>query len=203
MVTWASVRMALILSIINRWETRQIDFVMAYPHTDMECDLYIKLPAGAETIDELGDGFVLKLKKNIYEQKQARRVWHEHLKAALEDIGFTASKIDECVFYKVTTMFLCYVDDGIFAGPSREEIEDVIEQLRMRGFKVEDKGTMQDYLGINIEYLPGDKIRLTQPQIIDSILEEVPIAKHLKDKNTPSAVSKPLIRDKRLKKFNH
>eukprot|EP00957_Ditylum_brightwellii_P058553 4440384-Ditylum_brightwellii.AAC.1 len=27
-VTWASVRMALILSIINCWETRQIDFVM-------------------------------------------------------------------------------------------------------------------------------------------------------------------------------
>eukprot|EP00957_Ditylum_brightwellii_P100697 7673763-Ditylum_brightwellii.AAC.1 len=100
-------------------------------------------------------------------------------------------------------MFLCFVDDGIFAGPYREEIEDTIKQLRKQGFKVEDKGNMQDYFGINIEYLPGNKIRLTQPQIIDFILEEVPISKHLKDKNTPSAVSKPLIHDKRLKKVNH
>eukprot|EP00957_Ditylum_brightwellii_P122592 9348623-Ditylum_brightwellii.AAC.1 len=48
-VTWASVRMALILSIINHWKTCQIDFVMAYPHTNIECDLYMKLPAGVET----------------------------------------------------------------------------------------------------------------------------------------------------------
>eukprot|EP00957_Ditylum_brightwellii_P153241 11663154-Ditylum_brightwellii.AAC.1 len=87
--------MALILLIISCWETRQIDFVMANPHADIECDLYMKLPAGVETIDELGDDFVLKLKKNFYGQKQAGRVWHEHLKAALEDIGFTTSKIDE------------------------------------------------------------------------------------------------------------
>eukprot|EP00957_Ditylum_brightwellii_P049496 3754329-Ditylum_brightwellii.AAC.1 len=105
-------------------------------------------------IDGLGDGFVLKLMKNIYGQKQAGRVWHEHLKAALEDIGFTALKINEFVFYKGTIMFLCYVNDSIFSGPSSEEIDDAIEQLRKRGFKMEDKGTMQDYIGINIEYLP-------------------------------------------------
>eukprot|EP00957_Ditylum_brightwellii_P143454 10929011-Ditylum_brightwellii.AAC.1 len=107
------------------------------------------------------------------------------------------------MFYKGMTMFLCYVNDGIFAGPSSEEIDDAIEQLRKQDFKAEDKGTMQDYLGINIKFLLDGKIRLTQPQIINSILEEVPIAKHLKDKNTPSVVSEPLVCDKRLKKFNH
>eukprot|EP00957_Ditylum_brightwellii_P069900 5308300-Ditylum_brightwellii.AAC.1 len=100
-------------------------------------------------------------------------------------------------------MFLCYVDDGIFAVPSSKEIDDAIEQLRKQDFKVEDKGTMQDYMGINIKFLPDGKIRLTQPQIINFILEEVPIAKHLKDKNTPSTVSKPLICNERQTKFNH
>eukprot|EP00957_Ditylum_brightwellii_P149388 11378218-Ditylum_brightwellii.AAC.1 len=79
-------------------------------------------------------------------------------------------------------MFLCYVNDGIFAGPSSEEINGTIKQLRKQYFKVEDKGTMQDYLGINIKFLPDGKIRLAQPQIIDSIFEEVLIVKHLKDK---------------------
>eukprot|EP00957_Ditylum_brightwellii_P064410 4888523-Ditylum_brightwellii.AAC.1 len=164
--------MLLILSIINQWVTCQIDFVMTYPRADIECNLYMKLSVGVEAVDDSGDGFVLKLKKNIYGQKQAGRVWHEHLKAALENIGFTVSKIDECVFYKGTTMSLCYVDDGISVGPSSEEIDDAFEQLRKQDFKVEDKGTMQNYLGINIKYLPNKKIRLTQPQIIDSILEE-------------------------------
>eukprot|EP00957_Ditylum_brightwellii_P050348 3818099-Ditylum_brightwellii.AAC.1 len=56
-VTWALVRIVLILLIINRWETCQIDFVIAYPHANIECNLYMKLPTGVETIDELGDGF--------------------------------------------------------------------------------------------------------------------------------------------------
>eukprot|EP00957_Ditylum_brightwellii_P100568 7665954-Ditylum_brightwellii.AAC.2 len=100
----------------------------------------------------------------------------------LEDIGFTASKKNKCVFYKGMIMSLCYVDDGIFPGLSMEEIDDVIEQLRRQDFKVKDKGTMQDYLGINIKFLPDGKIRLTQLHIIDSILEEVSIVNHLKDK---------------------
>eukprot|EP00957_Ditylum_brightwellii_P061659 4678576-Ditylum_brightwellii.AAC.1 len=51
-VTWSSARMAFILSIINQGETCQIDFVMAYPHANTECDLYIKLPFGVEAVDE-------------------------------------------------------------------------------------------------------------------------------------------------------
>eukprot|EP00957_Ditylum_brightwellii_P186393 14191948-Ditylum_brightwellii.AAC.1 len=172
---------------------------MAYLHTNIECDLYMKLPFGVEAVDETENGFVLKLKKNMhrYRQKQARKFWYEHLKAALEDIGFIASKIDECMFCKGTTLFLCYVNDGIFAGPSREEMNGTIKQLRKQYFKVEDKGTMQGYLGINIKFLPDGKITLAQPQIIDSILEEVLIVKYLKDKNTPSVVSKPLICNER------
>eukprot|EP00957_Ditylum_brightwellii_P067470 5121279-Ditylum_brightwellii.AAC.1 len=72
--------MLLILSIIDPWETHQIDFVMVYPHADIECDLYMKLSFGVEVVDKMGDGFELKLKKSIYGQKQAGRVWHEHLK---------------------------------------------------------------------------------------------------------------------------
>eukprot|EP00957_Ditylum_brightwellii_P027581 2084893-Ditylum_brightwellii.AAC.1 len=135
---------------------------MAYPHANIKCNLYMKLLFGVEAVDETGNGFVLKLKKNIYKQKQAGRVWYEHLKAALEHTGFIASKIDECMFYKGTTMFLCCVNDSIFMGPSSEEIDDAIEQLRKQDSKVEDKGTMQDYLGINIKLLLDGKIKFTQ-----------------------------------------
>eukprot|EP00957_Ditylum_brightwellii_P209550 15362232-Ditylum_brightwellii.AAC.1 len=66
--------MALILSLLHEWHTRQIDFMMAYPHADVEHDLYMKLPPGIEASWGDDGEYVLKLSKNIYGQKQAGRV---------------------------------------------------------------------------------------------------------------------------------
>jgi hypothetical protein len=48
-VTWYTVRLLLILSILLGWHTRQIDFVLAYPQADIEYDMYMELPKGIET----------------------------------------------------------------------------------------------------------------------------------------------------------
>jgi Reverse transcriptase (RNA-dependent DNA polymerase) len=45
-IWWATVRLAIILSIIYHWRTRQIDFLLSYPQADVECDLYMKIPRG-------------------------------------------------------------------------------------------------------------------------------------------------------------
>eukprot|EP00957_Ditylum_brightwellii_P170419 12972614-Ditylum_brightwellii.AAC.1 len=62
--------MDLILSLLHGWYTRQIDFVMAYPYADIEHNLYMKLPAGIEANCSDDGEYVLKLRKNIYGQKQ-------------------------------------------------------------------------------------------------------------------------------------
>jgi hypothetical protein len=71
----------------------------------------MRLPAGflipGKTLtDEDRKIYVLKLKKKLYGQKQAGRVWYQHLKKNLLKLGFKASNIDECVFYygKTTLM---------------------------------------------------------------------------------------------------
>eukprot|EP00957_Ditylum_brightwellii_P147330 11218692-Ditylum_brightwellii.AAC.1 len=94
---------------------------------------------------------VLKLLKNMYEQKQASRVWYNCLKEGLEQIVFTQSAIDEYVFYRGKTIFLCCVDDGIFASTNQEEIDQAINDLRSAKFGIEDKGDIEDYLGMTIE----------------------------------------------------
>ena len=43
-VTWFSIRLLLVLSIINNWYTRQVDFVLAYTQADIEFDMYMELP---------------------------------------------------------------------------------------------------------------------------------------------------------------
>jgi hypothetical protein len=128
-VNWFSVRLVTILSIINKWHTRQIDFVLAYPQAPLPYDNYMKLPQGIQTTHGNGDTHVLKLHKNIYGGRNSGRIWNEYLKAGLLAIGFTQSAVDECVFYRGKVIFLCYVDDGIFASPNPKDIDKAIADL--------------------------------------------------------------------------
>jgi hypothetical protein len=45
-VTWFSIRLCLILTLLLGWKTRQIDFVLAFPQAEVECDLFMQLPRG-------------------------------------------------------------------------------------------------------------------------------------------------------------
>eukprot|EP00957_Ditylum_brightwellii_P158611 12072727-Ditylum_brightwellii.AAC.1 len=164
--------MILAVAILNAWATRQVDVAMAYPQVDIEFDLYMHLPHRVQMSDGSRGIHVLKLLKNVYGQKQAGRVWYNHLKEGLLMIGFTQSAIDECVFYCGKTIFLHYIDDGIFALTGQEEIDQAISNLRKPTFEIEDKGDIEDYLGMTIGKLYDGRIGITQPQIIQSIIDE-------------------------------
>ena len=90
---------------MNKWHTRQIDFVLAYPQVDNKTELFMKLPRGIELPGVSNDTHCLRLKKNIYGQKQVGREWVKHLQAGLRNIGFTPSKVDECVWYRDNVIF--------------------------------------------------------------------------------------------------
>ena len=66
----------LMLSSIHGWHTQQIDYVQDFPQASIEKPLYIKIPKGFEIAGGNTKDHVLKLKKNIYGQKQAGRVWN-------------------------------------------------------------------------------------------------------------------------------
>ena len=105
----------------------------------------MRLPAGfiipdKTLTDEDRKKYVLKLEKNLYGQKQAGRVWYQHLKKNLLKLGFKASNIDECVFYYGKTIFTVYTDDTILIGPDQEEIDELIRRLS-KVFKLKIKVT--------------------------------------------------------------
>ena len=124
--------------------------------------MYMELPAGIRPKDPNKD-YVLLLRKNLYGQKQASRVFYLYLKEGLEKIGFQASKVDKCLFYRRKTMFVVYVDDGIVVDKYMNNIMKVIEELKAEGYDIEDKQSISDYLGVNFKYLEEDKIELSQP----------------------------------------
>jgi hypothetical protein len=128
---------------------------MAFTQADVERDLYMELPKsfsvpGTKITHADKDKYVLKLVKNLYGQKQAGKVWYDHLRNKLIKLGFIQSRFDECVFYYGKIMFLVYTDDTILVGPDEKEIEKIVNTLS-KNFKVEDQGDLSDYLGVNIE----------------------------------------------------
>ena len=95
-VNWISVRFLLILAQILDLDTRAIDYVLAFPHADLEVPVYMELPAGMEI--EGSKNCILKLRKSLYGLKSASYNWHQKLKAALERRDFVESLSDPCVF---------------------------------------------------------------------------------------------------------
>jgi Reverse transcriptase (RNA-dependent DNA polymerase) len=98
-VSWNSIRTMLILAAQFNWHTVQLDYVLAFPQAPIEKTLYMEVPKGFEI-----DGYdrrvhVLKLHKNVYGSKNAGRTWYQYLtKKLIEEVGFTQSTVDECVF---------------------------------------------------------------------------------------------------------
>jgi Reverse transcriptase (RNA-dependent DNA polymerase) len=184
-VTWASIRLLLILTLMYGWYTKQIDFVLAYPQADVETELFMKIPRDFSIQGKTNATHVLKLIKNLYGQKQAGRVWNKHLHNKLCELGWKQSKADECVYYYRNVVFLVYVDDGILISPEENGITSTLEILQQT-FNISVEGTLSDYVGVNVEKVDDDTYHLSQPNIINSILKEVNFGTDTKAAKMPS-----------------
>jgi hypothetical protein len=171
-VKWSSIRLFLTLAVVKGWHMRQVDFVLAYPQADIETELFMEVPQGFE-FQGSRNTHCLRLLKNLYGQKQAGRVWNKHLHKGLMEMGFTQSKIDECVYYRNSTIFLCYVDDSVLIDPDAENINKVFAEFKALKYGVTDEGQIDDYLGVKIERRTDGTIKLSQPHLIDQILDDL------------------------------
>ena len=176
--SWNSIRTLLILSAVNNWHTRQLDFVLAFTQAPVERDIYMKIPKGFEIEDGSTNDYVLQLHRNVYGQKQAGRVWNQHLtKILTTKLGFQQSEVDECVFYKGRTMYVLYTDDSILAGPDEKEIDQIIKDMKKAKLDITVEGDIQDFLGVNIDRRQDGTINLTQPHLITQILKDLRLDK--------------------------
>jgi Reverse transcriptase (RNA-dependent DNA polymerase) len=188
---WNSIRLLLSMAALHDWHTIQIDYVSAFPQAPVERELYMQLPRGFEIAGAKPGEYVFRLNKNVYGQKSAGRVWNRYLTNKLtKEVGFVQSKTDDCVFFKGNVVYLLYTDDSILAGPSKKEIESVIQEIKDAKLNITVEGDIQDFLGINIERKADGTVHLTQPHLIDSILEDLRMLDvKVKPKSTPASSS--------------
>jgi hypothetical protein len=130
----------------------------------------MKTPKGFSIHEGNTDNYVLNVLRNIYGQKQAGRVWNQYLTNKLiGTLGFTQSKMDECVFYRGNTMYALYTNGSILAGPDKEEIKQVMIDLKKAKLNITEAGDLEDFLGVQIERKKDGTVHLTQPHLIDQI----------------------------------
>jgi hypothetical protein len=119
-VNWSTVRLVMILSLLNGFFSRQIDFIQAYTQAPLDCPIYTEVPAGYDVVEGkltfVGENhkstekqYALRLLRNMYGLKQAGHNWYKHLQDELTTMGFRQSKIDKCLFIRKDCILLLYL----------------------------------------------------------------------------------------------
>ena len=203
-VGWTTIRTFLILMVTNHWVSRQVDFVLAFPQADIECEMYMEVPQGFHVNGSRKD-HCLRLDKNLYGTRQAGRVWNIFMHNGLIARGFRRSEVDMCVYYRGNVVLLVYVDDGIFIGPNQKDIQIAFDDMANdytdangvihKKFIMTDEGELSDYLGVKIEQLSNGTIKLSQPHLIQQILDDLGFNEKTKLQKTPAATTVKLHRD--------
>ena len=72
-VKWISVRFIMIVAQLLELDTKAIDFVLAFPHSELEVHVNMEFPAGMDIAGHGKDSskYLLKLKRYLYGLKQA------------------------------------------------------------------------------------------------------------------------------------
>jgi histone deacetylase 1/2 len=115
---------------------------------------------------------VVKLIKNIYGLADAGLNWHEHIKKGLYDYGFKQSEVDPCLFIKGQVLFILYVDNAICLTPNPKDADNLIADLKGRGYVLTDEGEMAAYLGLQVTKHEDGTMTLVQPAFIERIISQ-------------------------------
>ena len=151
----------------------------------------MEIPDGYDLGDKSKHDHCLQLVKNCYGLKQAAHNWNNLLTSGLISLGFKQSDHDPCLFCKEDVICVVYVDDTLFFSKDREKVNKVISQLQKLDFELTDEGDVEAFLGIKVDQLPDGTIKMSQPDLINRVIETLGLEKQSKQHKTP-AVSPPL-----------
>ena len=175
-VSWATVRSMLILSVLLGLESVQVDCTSAFCQAKVNRDIYVSQPRGWKTLNRMGlaqpfkEDHVMKLNRSLYGLRQSPRNVFEHLKEHLESIGFRQSKCDPCLFLKGEVACLVYVDNCLFFGRNRDVLDTAIADLKDAEMDLNIEDDVAGFLGVLLQKNEDGTVTLTQTGPINRIL---------------------------------
>jgi transposase InsO family protein len=190
---YTSIRTIIALAAKMKWKLHQMDVKTAFLNGVIEEVVYIEQPQGFEVEDR--KSHVYRLKKALYGLKQAPRGWYGHIDSFLMSLGFTKSKADSNLYFKIMNnepvILLLYVDDLFLTGE-----EKLITECKKRlasEFEMKDLGLMHYLLGREVWQSP-ERIFLNQGKYTVEILKRFDMLEY-KPMNTPMEVKLKLLVD--------
>jgi hypothetical protein len=159
-----TVRLTLVLSVVLKLHTRQVDYILAFVQAELKEDVYCEMPEGFSKA-----GCILLFKKSVYGLRQSPLNWFKTLSAGLKDLGLLPSGIDQCLFISPSVICVVYVDDCLLFSRDLNEIEKVVDSLGKKldlGYEDTD---VAGFLGIQLQKNENGTIELKQTGLIDRI----------------------------------
>jgi hypothetical protein len=133
-----------------KWKLHQMDVKITFLNGVIEEEVYIEQTQGYEVEDI--NIHVCRLKKALYGLMQAPRSWYGRIDSFPTSLGFTKSKVDSNLYFKVMNdepvILLLYVD-GLFLTREERPIIDHKKKLVAK-FEMKDLGLMHYFLGLEV-----------------------------------------------------
>jgi hypothetical protein len=177
-VQWLTVRLILVMTIIMGLENQQIDYTAAFVQAPIDTDVYMEMPRMFSA-----SGKVWKLHKSIYGLKQSPRNYFLHMKQKLQQLGFTQSNADPCLFISTTVICLLYVDDALLVYRDQSAVETLTKRMKESNMLFNVESDVAGYLGVLIDRQTDGTITMRQSGLAKRIVE----ALHLDDSSISSS----------------
>ena len=173
-----TLRLLFGLAVQKDWEVRQIDVKTAYLCGDLDEEIFMEPPEGAN----VPEGHVFRLLKAIYGLKQAGRQWYQELRETMSKFGLTQVKSDPHTFVahkvvkgtKYSLILPVYVDDLFPIGD--KTLTDDFEKWIGNYFETTPPVDVHYFLGIRVTRTrtPNNSyFTLDQTRFIESVLSRV------------------------------
>ena len=167
-----TIRLLLAPAAFYGWEVRHLDVKSAFLNGEIVEEIYVKQSEGYEIPRK--EHCFNRLKKAMYELKQAPRAWYSKLDISLLELGLNRSNHELVVYYSLSNLSKLYVgvyaDDLLIAGNNKARISKFKDKMKVL-FDMTDLGLLKSYLGIQVKRIKG-KITLAQSTFALKILSD-------------------------------
>eukprot|EP01035_Chromulina_nebulosa_P025366 gene25366-33109_t len=207
---YRSLCIILNLAAIFNWDIEGIDVEQAFLESPLDKEIYMTLPKDVYCQRGFPDKPILvKLLRSLYGLKQAGELWYKTVKEILTDFKYVCLIHDACVFIKrnpdtgKVVIVVVYVDDILFIGDDKAEIQEILTHVESRVTAMTTMGEVTRYIGVEIKRdRVNHTLSLSQQPFIDKIVKNndggeksaIPIPMQPQaDYNTPGDGSNPPI----------
>jgi len=185
-----TVRMILVLMIMAGWWAELLDIKGAFLNGRFQNgeQLYMEVPQGFEKF--YPGNVLLLLMRTIYGLKQAAMQYWREMAKAFRFMEYERSKADPCLQFKWEEnsgliIWLTWVDDCLITGKKDRVIE--AKRAMMSMFECDEVGELKEYVGCKLERNWEEGwVKLTQPVMIQSFIDEFDLGDDKKFPNTPA-----------------